>query len=336
MKMRQLIRPNKGFTLIELLVVIAIIAILASLLLPALSHDKQQAQAVKCMSGTRQLLLGWKMYADDNRDYLAPNDYPWTTAYAGNPALSGPNGPHLSDSAYRSWVVGSMAVAQDENADWELVWFGTLPGSSTGAITGTCLAPYEPNRLIWRCPADNFLDARQATPRPHCRSYSMNSAVGTLWWSTFPGNGSAAPIGTAVDGGWLLGASYSGGQTTYLTYGKSTSFTSPGAANTWVIMDENPWTINDASLAISAYAATGANYLIDFPSGNHGGDCGIGFSDAHAEMHKWKDYRTYNPKTLGVSQGVTGGSGGGSINMSSKGGDDQDLFWLALKTSAHR
>src|ERR1019366_10475983 len=135
-------------------------------------------------------------------------------------------------------------------------------------------------------------------------------------------------LGSAVQGGFLNGISYNTSQTIWLTYDKESSFTRPGPVNTWVIMDENPYTINDGSFAVSGLAAAGTTYLIDYPTGYHGGSGGLAFADGHSIVHKWQDKSTYTPPAS------LHGQGGGGATAQSPG--NVDMLYLAPLTSAAR
>jgi type II secretory pathway pseudopilin PulG len=210
-----------GFTLIELAVVVATIAVLAALLLPALAGTRPNTQAFQCLENQRRLILAWQMYAQDNNDILPPNDYPYTTAVA-------------QDGIVKNWVFGTMYRILD-----------AINASILVDPRLTCLALYNTNPAVYKCPADITL----VQGHQRVRSVSMNSAVGTVWYSDSNHSGTKKP-GSAVEGGWLPGT-YNDSQTTYRTYGKITQMTKPGPSSTWVIADENPNTINDGSLAVS-------------------------------------------------------------------------------------
>jgi prepilin-type N-terminal cleavage/methylation domain-containing protein len=137
----------QGFTLIELLVVIAIIAILAAILLPALAAAKERARAAGCLSNTRQLMLGWLIYADDNDDALM---------------------------AAGSWVAGSMDGATTPGQPWT-----TADSANTDLLmdpTKSLIAPYIKSPGVFKCPADTYTSP--ANPDPRVRDYSINAGIG--------------------------------------------------------------------------------------------------------------------------------------------------------------
>jgi prepilin-type N-terminal cleavage/methylation domain-containing protein len=298
-----------GFTLIELLAVIALVAVLAVMLLPALAATRPNAQAFQCQNNEKQLTLAWQMYAEDNKDLLPPNDFPFSTAYFA----------YSQKGQMQNWAVGSMTQPVDSR-----IWQELVP-TTANVHTNTCLAGYVTNAQTFRCPADQYIDPLSHTQ--HVRSYSMNSAVGTLWWTHYNGYPPVA-VGAPVRGGWLPGANYNAGQTTWITYDKITSFVRPGPAGTFLFMDGNPAAVSDGGMDVAATAMPGATYLIDGPSANHNGAGCISFVDGHVIDHKWLDSRTGDA----VQQFNFAGYAPPPLQTP----DDPDCFYLASITSAAR
>ncbi len=255
MKIHDRKTTSGGFTLIELLVVIAIIAILAAMILPALSKAKTKAQGIQCLNNNRQLSLGWMMYAHDANDRLV---YASDNGNAGDPI-----------NQY-AWTQQHLDYSQDPK-NWNIA----------ADIMKGPLWPYYKNAGIYKCPADHSYVVVGGEQKPRVRTISMNLFLG----------GFAPPVG---DGGYgssvklflkLSDISKLGTPTptkTFLFIDEREDVINWG--NFATDMDgfdpRNPvqYTFNQ-----------------DLPGFYHNGSCGFSFCDGHAEVHKWRDPRTMMP-----------------------------------------
>ena len=250
-----------GFTLIELLVVIAIIAILASMLLPALAKAKTKAQGILCMANGKQIMLANKLYSGDYNELLPPNEDD-SGAPAGHVWLQG----HVNDLPWNT-----------NNLRYQDPRWNTLAKYIGGSDK------------IFKCPADPAMVTWAGKKIQRTRSISANQAVGTVCTS-FP-SGHSSQVTATTHGPWLDGAHGHTRGRTFRTFGKESDFVN--SAMTWVYLDEHSDSINDAGFGHPGPGVT--SQWVDWPAAYHNGAGGLSFADGHCEIRKWRGLKY--PKT---------------------------------------
>jgi len=255
---------KRGFTLIELLVVIAIIAILAAMLFPVLSRAKQRAQGALCLNNGKQLMLAIHMYAGDSNDFYPPNPDDGNT------------------KAGYNWCPGFAGIGQTNEFN---------PDVLLNPDMSLLIRYLGGNPSVFKCPADRREGKYQGTNStwfgktvPAARTFSMSQAVGTIDPGSDQHSGShTGKPELAVNGPWLNGLHTHIRNQPWRTFGKLSDNGAPGPSMTWVLVDEDAASLNDAAFAFEMENET----WLDVPGTYHNKGCGFAFADGHSETHQW-------------------------------------------------
>jgi prepilin-type N-terminal cleavage/methylation domain-containing protein/prepilin-type processing-associated H-X9-DG protein len=294
---RKSMNQKRGFTLIELLVVIAIIGILAGLLLPALSRAKSKARGATCLNNGKQMMIAITLYAEDDNDCYPPNP------------------DDANKIPGHNWCSGNASIGGPDEFNPDI-----LQNPSISLLANDLSG----NAAVFRCPEDRRMGLYQGTNValigqivPSARTFSMNQAVGTICQAFDAGNGHSGPPILPVNGPWLNNAHTHRRDSPWATFGKTTGGDAPGPSKLWVLVDEDPRSINDAAFAFGMQDPGGVAQWFDCPGTYHSGGCGFAFADGHSESHRWNSSQ---PKSAG--QPITNP------------GDFQDWLWMRARTSA--
>lgn len=264
---------RRGFTLLESLVVVGMVAVLAAILLPALSRAKQKGQGVMCMNNGRQMMSAMHLYGGDNNEFFPPNPDD------GN-----------ADPGY-NWCSGEAGIYQPQEFDPDVL------ADPTRSLLINYLAG---NVKVFHCPADNRQGLYQGSGPdflnktvPAARTFSMNQAVGTVD-PCFDASDNGQPEeakhcgvpNLSVNGPWLNGVYQSNHRNApWATFGKLSTVGAPGPSLLWVLVDENALGLNDAAFAFQMLNPA----WIDGPGSYHNNACGFAYADGHSEIHGWRN-----------------------------------------------
>jgi prepilin-type N-terminal cleavage/methylation domain-containing protein/prepilin-type processing-associated H-X9-DG protein len=259
------LKRSAGFTLIELLVVIAIIAILAAMLLPALSKAKQRSMVASCSSNQRQLAFGWMMYADDSDDRMLNLSTYWEggaipgqygTLWRLDISLNNQVTPAVNKTTRQGWIEGIQQGYIKPRTD----------------VDGA-LYKYAPNPNIMHCPAD----------RHYKLPFTPNTG-GPFSFDSYSGSVN------------LNGEGRSATQCLF----KRSAISRVSERFIWIESSDSrgenvgSWQMTINGNQANGFLGSAFSSVFDAPAAFHGRSAVFSFCDGHVENHRWLNDVTVN------------------------------------------